>query len=112
MMRPRIGLLFVVVTCLLLPSSIAAAQVWVNAKGELSLALRSDYQTAQGVWHGPTLVTGLPADAVNSAFAVEYVPIEKLAVGLGLNANGARYSGPQAIPGSGLILAHGSQDDG
>lgn len=91
----------------------ASAQAWVNAQGELALNLRSDYQTSDGVWHGSTLVTGLPVQALNNAFAAEYVPLEKLALGLTLNGNGVRYSGPQMIPGSsGLILAHGSQDDG
>jgi hypothetical protein len=113
MRRSRNSLLFVVVTLALLPASIASAQVWVNAKGELSLTLRSDYQTAQGVWHGSTLVTGLPAQSLNSAFSAEYVPIDKLSVGVTLNGNGVRYSGPQTIPGnSTVILAHGSQDDG
>lgn len=112
-MRLHIRLLLAVSTLALLPSSIAAAQAWVNAKGELELTLRSDYQTSQGVWHGPTLVTGLPVQAFNGAFAVEYVPLSKLGLDLTLNGNGVRYSGPQTIPGSnGLILAHGSQDDG
>jgi hypothetical protein len=112
-MRLHIRLLLVVSTLALLPSSIAAAQAWVNPKGELELTLRSDYQTSQGVWHGPTLVTGLPVQAFNDAFAVEYVPLSKLGLDLTLNGNGVRYSGPQTIPGSnGLILAHGSQDDG
>jgi hypothetical protein len=113
MKRGSIRAFFVVLAVSFLPSSIAAAQAWVNAKGELSLALRSDYQTSTGVWHGSTLVSGLNADSVNSAFAAEYVPIEKLALGIALNTNGARYSGPQVIPGAtGFILAHGSQDDG
>lgn len=113
MRHPRIRLLLVVATLALLPSSMAAAQAWVNARGDLALTLRSDYQTSQGVWHGPTLVTGLPVQALNNAFAVEYVPLEKLGLGLTLNGNGVRYSGPQTIPGSnGLILAHGTQDDG
>jgi hypothetical protein len=112
-MKLRIRLLLVVSTLALLPSSMAAAQAWVNPKGELELALRSDYQTSQGVWHGPTLVTGLPVQAFNAAFAVEYVPLNKLGLDLTLNGNGVRYSGPQTIPNSnGLILAHGSQDDG
>lgn len=98
---------------ILLSSSRAAAQAWVNAKGELSLSLRSDYQTSKGVWHGSTLVTGLPVQVLNNALSVEYVPIEKLAVELTMNANGVRYTGPQSIPGnSTTILAHGSQDDG
>jgi hypothetical protein len=90
----------------------AAAQAWVNAKGELSLSLRSDYQTSQGVWHGSTLVTGLPVQALNNALSAEYVPLDKLSLGLTLNGNGVRYTGPAAIPGSGAILAHGTQDDG
>ena len=111
MRRSRIPFVFVVVTLALLPASIASAQVWVNAKGELSLTLRSDYQTAQGVWHGPTLVTGLPAQSLNNAFSAEYVPIEKLSLGVALNGNGVRYTGPQS-GSSGVIYAHGSQDDG
>jgi hypothetical protein len=91
----------------------AAAQAWVNTKGELSLSLRSDYQTSNGVWHGSTLVTGLPVQALNNAFAAEYVPLEHLAVGLTLDGNAARYTGEKTIPGRpDLILAHGSQDDG
>ncbi len=111
-MRPRIRLLFVLVAFSLLPTSLAAAQAWVNAKGELSLSLRSDYQTSQGVWHGPTLVTGLPAQSINEGLSAEYIPLEHLAVGLTLNGDAARYTGPQMIPGSSAILAHGSQDDG
>lgn len=102
----------VAVALALLPSSLAAAQAWVNAKGELSLSVRSDYQTARGVWHGSTLVTGLPVQALNNAIAAEYVPIEKLSLGLTLNGNGVRYSGPSMIGTGGAILAHGSQDDG
>jgi len=111
MRRSRFPLL--VAVALSLFPSMAAAQAWVNAKGELSLALRSDYQTSQGVWHGSTLVTGLPAQSLNNAFSAEYIPIEKLSLGLTLNGNGVRYTGPQAIPGnSTVILAHGTQDDG
>lgn len=110
-MRPRIGLLPGLVV--FLAASSAQAQAWVNEQGQLSLNLRSDYQTSRGVWHGSTLVSGLPAQAVNSALAVEYVPIAKLALAITQNFNGARYSGPQTIPGNtSIILAHGSQDDG
>jgi hypothetical protein len=90
----------------------------VSDKGELSLSLRSDYQTASGVWHGSgalgadTLIVGLNTSAVNSSFSLEYVPIEKLATALTLNANGAAYTGPQTFPGADFALAHGSQDDG
>ena len=113
MRRSRIPLLCSIVATLSLVPSVAAAQAWVNAKGELALTLRSDYQMANGVWHGSTLVTGLPADSLNNAFSVEYVLIEKLSLGLTLNGNGVRYTGPQAIPGqSDIILAHGTQDDG
>ncbi|HEX2689212.1 MAG TPA: hypothetical protein VHN14_21470 [Kofleriaceae bacterium] len=113
MRRSRISLVFVVAAFLLLPSSMAAAQAWVNAKGELSLTLRSDYQTSQGVWHGPTLVTGLPAQSLNNAFSAEYIPIDKLSLGLTLNGNGVRYTGPLMNPGDPtVILAHGTQDDG
>ena len=109
----RSGILLVVVTLAILPSSMAAAQAWVNAKGELSLSLRSDYQMSQGVWHGSTLVTGLPAQSLNNAFSAEYIPLEHLSLGLTLNGNGVRYTGPQTIPGnSTFILAHGTQDDG
>lgn len=109
----HVRVFLVAVALALLPSSLAAAQAWVNAKGELSLSLRSDYQTARGVWHGSTLVTGLPVQALNNAISAEYIPIEKLALGLTLNGNGVRYSGPQTIPGdTGTILAHGTQDDG
>lgn len=93
--------------------STAHAQAWVDPKGELSVGLRSDYQTSQGVWHGPVLVTGIPAQALSMGLSAEYVPVEKLSVGLMLSGNGARYSGPQAIPGNTtIILAHGTQDDG
>lgn len=112
MRRPNIRLVLVVAILALLPSSLAAAQAWVNAKGELGVNLRSDYQTSQGVWHGPQLVTGLPAQALNEAFAVEYVPLDHLALGLALNSSGVRYTGPQSIPGSMFPLNHGSQDDG
>lgn len=113
MRHTPIRLSFAVIAFSLLPSSLAAAQAWVSAKGELSLSLHSDYQTSQGVWHGPTLVTGLPVQALNNAIAAEYVPLEHLAVGLTLYGNGVRYSGPQVIPGNDtVILAHGSQDDG
>jgi hypothetical protein len=108
----HVRVFFVAVALALAPSSLAAAQAWVNAKGELSLAVRSDYQTAKGVWHGSTLVTGLPVQALNNALTAEYVPIEKLSLGLTLNANGVRYTGPQMIPGSNVILSHGTQDDG
>ncbi len=98
---------------LVLMPTLASAQAWVNDPGELAINLRSDYQTAQGVWHGSTLVTGLPAASLNSGLAAEYVPLEHLAVGVGLSANGATYTGPQSIPGNtSVILAHGSQDDG
>jgi hypothetical protein len=112
MKHGRIRVVLVVTALAVLPSSLAAAQAWVNTKGELSLNLRSDYQTSQGVWHGPTLVTGLPAQAVNEAFSVEYVPLERLALGVTLNGNGVRYTGPQMLPGSNFPLNHGSQDDG
>lgn len=96
----------------LLPST-AAAQAWVNPKGELSLSLRSDYQTSDGVWHGSVLVTGLPVNAFNEALNIEYVPVDHLAVSVGLNSNGVRYTGPATIPGQpNAILRHGTQDDG
>lgn len=111
-MRPFTGLLAGLVVVLAASSS-AQAQAWVNEKGQLSLALRADYQTATGVWHGSTLVTGLNTQAVNSGLSVEYVPIDKLALMLTQNFNGARYTGPQTLPGNpGFALAHGSQDDG
>lgn len=113
MSRTHLRLILVTATLALLPSSLAVAQVWVNPKGELSLALRSDYQTSSGVWHGSVLVTDLPVQALNSAISAEYVPLDHLALGLTLNGNGVRYTGAQAIPGqSSVILAHGSQDDG
>lgn len=103
----------VAVALAVLSPSAAAAQAWVNGQGELSLELRSDYQTSQGVWHGPTLVTGLPVQTFQNALSVEYIPIPHLALGATLNGNGVRYTGPRMIPGStGVILAHGSQDDG
>ena len=111
MRRPDIRLLFALVTLALLPSSLAFAQAWVNAKGELSLALRSDFQEAPGVWHGSTLVTGIATEAFNDAVSAEYVPFEHLALGATLNANGVRYSGQQGAV-NGVILNHGSQDDG
>jgi len=107
----RLFALSVLVTlALLAPSSPAFAQAWVNAKGELSLTLRSDYQTSQGVWHGSILYTGLPVQAFNESFAMEYVPLDRLALGLSLYGNGVRYSGLQTIPSSGFPLAHGPQD--
>jgi hypothetical protein len=114
MRRLDIRLLFVLVTLAtlaLVPSSMAFAQAWVNAKGELSLALRSDFQEAPGVWHGPTLVTGVSVEAFNDAVSAEYVPFEHLAFGATLNANGVRYSGRQGAV-NGAILNHGSQDNG
>ena len=123
-MSSRIKLVAVAVTLFLLPSSLAAAQAWVNAKGELSLGLRSDYQYAAGVWHGPVLVTGIPTQSINTALGAEYVPFENLAIGLGINTNGSSYGGPcdslgtpKPCPppnpnGGGIIYAHGSQDDG
>jgi len=113
MSRLHIRCTFVLAAALVLPASLASAQAWVNAKGELSLSLRSDYQTSQGVWHGSELVTGLPVQALNNAFSAEYVPIDHLALGLTLNANAVRYTGPLMQPGRpDLILAHGTQDDG
>jgi hypothetical protein len=105
-------LLLAVATLVLLPPSLAAAQAWVNPRGELALALRSDYQTSDGVWHGPTLVTGLPVQAFNDALSVEYVPLEHLALGVTLSGNGVRYSGPAVVPGANFPLKHGSQDTG
>lgn len=96
----------------LLSTSLAAAQAWVAPKGELSLALRSDFQESQGVWHGSVLVTGLPVYAFNDSLSAEYVPIKHLAFAASLDGNDIAYKGPQSIPGSNLILAHGSQDDG
>ena len=102
-----------ILVLLVLPVSSASAQAWVEDPGDLSIELHSSYQTSQGVWHGPTLVTGVPAQILSFAVSASYVPIEHLGVGLALNANAARYSGPQAIPGNtSIILAHGSQDDG
>jgi hypothetical protein len=106
-------LAFAVFAFAVLPSSLAGAQAWVNPKGELSLSLHSDYQSSQGVWHGSLLITGLPVQALNNAVSVEYVPVDHLAVGVAVNGNGVRYSGPQMLQGqTGTILAHGSQDDG
>lgn len=105
--------LFTVGLLILAPSAAAHAQAWVDPESQLSVGVRTDYQTANGVWHGSTLVTGLPVQTLSSALSAQYVPIEKLALGLTLNGNGTRYSGPQMIPGnSSIILAHGSQDDG
>lgn len=101
--------LLVVVAISVLPS-VAGAQAWVNPKGELTLSLHTDYQTSDGVWHGPVLVTGLPVEAVNSSFSVEYIPIDKLAVSATLYGNGVRYSGPDNIPGFPFPLDHGPQD--
>lgn len=109
----RLCALYISVLALCASATSADAQAWVNPKGQLSLEARSDYQTSQGVWHGATLVTGLPAQAINSSLTIEYIPIEKLSLTLGQSFNVARYSGPQTIPGnSSVILAHGSQDDG
>lgn len=72
-------------TLALKPSATASAQAWVNAKGELSLALRSDFQTSQGVWHGSMLITGLPAQVFSEALSAEYVPLEHLALGATIN---------------------------
>ena len=96
----------------LAPSSPALAQAWVNAKGELSLTLRSDYQTSSGVWHGSALIGSLPVQAFNEALSAEYVPLEHFALGATINGDGVRYSGMQSIPGSNFALAHGTQDDG
>ena len=113
MSRSHIRCCFLVAAAVVLPSSLASAQAWVSAKSELSLALRTDYQTSSGVWHGSDLVTGLDVQALNGAISAEYVPIDHLALGLTLDGNGVRYSGPQMQPGRpDLILAHGSQDDG
>lgn len=112
MKRPYIRLLLCVAALLALPPSLAAAQAWVNPKGELGLTLHSDYQTSNGVWHGPTLVTGLPVQAFNNALSVEYVPLEHLAIGATLYGNGVRYSGPAVVPGANFPLRHGTQDDG
>lgn len=111
-MRLRIGLLSsLALVSLLASASTAAAQAWVNEKGELSLSLRNDYQFANGVFHGEDgLITGLNTSAINSSFSVEYVPIPKLAAGLALNANAAAYTGPQMIPGANFALAHGKND--
>ncbi|TMQ25439.1 MAG: hypothetical protein E6J90_06035 [Deltaproteobacteria bacterium] len=115
MRRSDIRLLALSVTALAVtfapgPSS-AFAQAWVNPKGELSLALRSDFQTSQGVYH-EKLYTGVPVEAFNDALSVEYIPLDHLSLGATLNGNGIRYSGPANIPGSGVQLAHGPQDDG
>jgi hypothetical protein len=90
--------------------SVAGAQAWVNPKGELTLSVHADYQTSDGVWHGPLLVTGLPVEAVNTSFEAEYIPVDKLALGATLYANGVRYSGPDMIPGFPFPLDHGPQD--
>lgn len=105
--------LFAVAAVLVGSASVASAQAWVDAPGELSLSLRSDYQSSSGVWHGSTLVTGLDASQLNSAISAAYTPVEHLSLGLTLNTNGASYNGPQTLPGNpGFALAHGSQDDG
>jgi hypothetical protein len=114
-MRPRLGLLVsFALFPLLATASTAAAQAWVSDKGELSLSLRGDYQTASGVYHGEDgLITGLSTRAVNSSLSIEYVPIAKLATALTLNANGAAYTGPQSLPQNpSFALNHGTQDDG
>lgn len=113
-MRSRIGLLFLaaLLAPLLATASTAEAQAWVSEKGQLSLTLRADYQTSRGVYHGPDLVTGTPAQAINNAFSVEYVPVDKLSAALTLNSNAGRYTGPQTLPGFPFALAHGSRDDG
>ncbi len=40
------------IAAVLLSSSVASAQAWVNPKGDLFTTLRTDYQTSDGVWHG------------------------------------------------------------
>ncbi len=57
-------------------------------------------------------MTGLPVTVFTQEIAAEYVPIEHLAIGAGLNANEVAYTGPLTIPGFPFPLAHGSQDDG
>jgi hypothetical protein len=110
--------LLLAVAFLALSSSLAAAQAWVNPKGELYLTLRSDFQTSTGVWHGSTLISSingspnLAVDAFNDAISAEYVPIEHLAIGLTLNGNDVAYKGPQAIPGVDIAFNHGRDDDG
>src|SRR5882762_2059717 len=109
MRRLNIRLLPALVTLALAPSSTAFAQAWVNARGELSLSLRSDFQMSQGVWHGSQLITGVPVDASNDGVSAEYVPLEHLALGLSLNGNGVRYRGPMSMPGAAFPYNHGSQ---
>jgi hypothetical protein len=117
MRRPDIRLLalpvLVTLAVLLAPgrSSSAYAQAWVNPKGELSLTLRSDYQTSSSVYH-ERLICCVPVQSFNDALTVEYVPLEHLALGATLNGNGIRYSGDQVDAISGIKLAHGSHDDG
>jgi hypothetical protein len=113
MRRFQVRLFLCAALLVLLPSSLAAAQAWVNPKGELSLALRSDYQTSSGVWHGSALITGLPAQAFNDALEAEYVAVDHLGIGLTLSGNGVRYTGPAADPNNpNVTYAHGPSDDG
>lgn len=100
------------VASVLLPVT-AHAQAWVDDKGTLSLDVRTDVQTSQGVWHGSVLVTGVPAQMLSATLAATYVPVEHLSLMVAFNGNTVRYSGPQTIPGNtSIILAHGTQDDG
>jgi hypothetical protein len=102
---------FAILLALGLAASPAFAQAWVNPKGELSLTLRSDYQTSSSVYHDH-LICCVPVQALNNALSVEYVPLEHLALGVTLNGNGIRYSGDKVDPNSGVQLAHGAHDDG
>jgi hypothetical protein len=110
--RVRLVLTMVIAATAAFPSSIASAQPWVAPEGELTLALHSDYQTSSGVWHGTTLVTGLPVEAINDSFTAEYVPVKHLAVTATLYGNTVAYTGPQMIAGANFALAHGPDDDG
>jgi hypothetical protein len=113
MKRFQFRLFLAAALLLLLPSSFVAAQAWVNPKGELSLALRSDYQTSSGVWHGSSLITGLPVTALNDSLEAEYIPVDHLGIGLTLAGDGVRYTGPQANPNNpNVVYAHGPSDDG
>jgi len=112
-MRPFNGLLVsLVVLPVLATASTAAAQAWVNEKGELSLNLRSDFQTASGVYHGSELVTGTSSRFIMTSIGAEYVPVDKLSLGLTAFSNAGAYTGYQMIPNYPYPLAHGTRDDG
>lgn len=97
----------------------AEAQPWVGEPKQLSAEVGYTFQTADTTYEtdpvtdtlGEIRICCVPADSHGTNIAVEYVPIEKLAVGLGLMTSTNRYTGERGMVGT-IVLNHGSADDG